>query len=79
MRAIFGFASVELAWNRIAVLCLKQHGGSGYNFTRADVLDMDVDEIEWYIDELRRRRTEESNRIAAAAADARSGSSSADT
>lgn len=75
MQAIFGFESRETFWSCVASLCIKQHGGSGYNFTRADVLDMEADEIVWYLEEIRRRRTEESQRLAEAAAAAKAGTS----
>ncbi len=29
-------------------LLWHQHGGSGYTLTRADLLDMDVDELLWF-------------------------------
>jgi len=46
-----------------AELCYHQHGGSGFSFTRADVERMDLDEIEFYLDWLDERRTDEANRI----------------
>jgi hypothetical protein len=38
------------------------HGGSGYTFTRADVLDMDIDEARFLVEKL------DANRKAEAAA-----------
>lgn len=41
-------------------LCYHQHGGSGYCFTRADVLEMSLGEIESHVEwlvEQRRRET----------------------
>lgn len=60
---LFGLRSVEDVWNRFAALCWSQHGGSGFAFTRADVLDMDADEIDWMIEEAGERRKREAEAI----------------
>lgn len=44
-------------------LCYSQHGGSGLNFTRSDVLEMELDEIDHYLETLDRRRNTEADAI----------------
>lgn len=47
-------------------LCYAQHGGSGYGFTRADVLDMDVAEAFWFAERLGEHRKDEERAIKSA-------------
>lgn len=47
----------------VADLCYTHHGGSGFGFTRADVLAMDYDEIAYYRTWLQRRRQYEASAI----------------
>ena len=44
-------------------LTYKQHGGSGMNFTLDEVLDLEVEEIEWYRERLEDQRTREAKAI----------------
>lgn len=44
-------------------LCYSQHGGSGLNFTRADIQDMDLGEIDHYLETLDTRRKREADAI----------------
>lgn len=46
-----------------AELCYQQHGGSGFSFNLRDVEQMDLDEIEFYLDWLDERRSDEAERI----------------
>lgn len=46
-----------------AELCYSLHGGSGLSFTRADVMDMDLDEIDFFLEWLDERREEEARKI----------------
>lgn len=59
------FPPYEARWfNRVvAELCYSQHGGSGLSFTPADVERLDLDEIEFYLDWLDERRSDEAERI----------------
>jgi len=41
------------------MLCYTIHGGSGYSFTRADVLDMSLGEIDEALDWLEEQRRRE--------------------
>ena len=50
----------------IAALCYNPHGGSGFSFTRADVLDMDLDEARHHLAWLDEQRSRESSAIRAA-------------
>lgn len=43
----------------MADLCYSQHGGSGFTFTREDVLEMDREEVDFYLDALEERRKKE--------------------
>ncbi len=43
----------------MAELCYSQHHGSGLHFTRACIRAMDLDEIEFYLEWLQDRRSEE--------------------
>lgn len=47
----------------ISELTYKQHGGSGYNWRPADVWEMELGEIQWYLDNLAERRRKESEAI----------------
>ncbi len=49
----------EEVWSLIGDLCYSQHGGSGYSFTREDVLRMDWDEAQFHQEKLAERRKEE--------------------
>ncbi len=49
----------ETVWRMLDALCYQAHGGSGYSFTRADVLDMDVREAQWMIERLGENRDAE--------------------
>jgi len=48
-------------------LCWSSHGGSGLGMPWSDMLDLDVDEANWLLDAIRKRRTDESNAIRQAA------------
>lgn len=37
--------------------------GSGYTFTRSDVLDMEINEAQYYLDELNSQRDEEAKAL----------------
>lgn len=45
-----------------------QHGGSGYGFTLADVNEMQISEMLWYLDRLNEARKAEAEAIRAASA-----------
>lgn len=47
----------------MAELCYKQHGGSGFNFSKRDVAEMELDEIEFYLGWLEDRRKAEADAI----------------
>lgn len=47
----------------VFALCYTQHGGSGLNFSRADVLDMFWDEALWYFEKLNEVREAEAKQI----------------
>jgi hypothetical protein len=53
----------ETTWKLLDLLCYRAHGGSGYGFTRADVLDMDVREAQWLIEQLGENRAAEAAAI----------------
>ncbi len=58
--ALLGWAPGEDAvWKILDALCYQAHGGSGYSFTRADVLDMEVREARWLIERLGENRATE--------------------
>lgn len=58
--ALLGWApGDEMVWKMLDALCYQAHGGSGYGFTRADVLDMDVREAQWLIERLGENRDAE--------------------
>lgn len=62
--ALLGWApGGEAVWRMIDALCYQAHGGSGYGFTRADVLDMDVPEAQWLIERLSENRDTEAAAI----------------
>lgn len=54
---LFWGLDVEDLWASVRALCYSVHGGSGFSFTRRDVLDMGLGElaaaVEW-LDEQRR-------------------------
>ncbi len=50
-------------WDAIGQLCWHQHGGSGYNFSRADVLEMEWDEVEHHLKRQEERREAEAKAI----------------
>lgn len=56
----------EETWNIIATLCYVAHGGSGFGFTRADVLDMELAEAIFLMEQLKEFRDEEARAIKAA-------------
>lgn len=56
----------ELGWKVIRDLCYHQHGGSGYSFTRADVLDMSWGEAAYYLKSLGELRAAEAKAIKSA-------------
>ncbi|HAM57971.1 MAG TPA: hypothetical protein DCQ64_22175 [Candidatus Rokubacteria bacterium] len=49
--------------NQVRALCYKQHGGSGFNFTMADVLDMELGELDGHIEWLAEQREREADAI----------------
>jgi hypothetical protein len=59
------FPPFESDWFRkaTAALCYSEHGGSGYGFTRADVLAMDLDDVEFFLEWLEDRRRAEATAI----------------
>jgi hypothetical protein len=59
------FPPYEENWFRkvSAELCYQQHGGSGFSFTLADIERLDLDDIEYYLDWLDERRSDEAERI----------------
>ena len=60
---LFPFYEENWFLKATAELCYCQHGGSGFSFTRSDVERMDLGEIDFYLDWLDERRTDEANRI----------------
>jgi hypothetical protein len=60
---IFPYYSEDWYLNAIAELCYKQHGGSGFNFNFSDVERFDLNQIEYFLNWLDDRRTEEARRI----------------
>ena len=45
----------------------QQHGGSGYGgISRADVLNMTFDEVEWHVERISKARREEAKALEAA-------------
>lgn len=59
------FPPYEAHWFRKATaeLCYCQHGGSGFSFNRGDLLEMDLDEIEFFLEWLDERREKEAEAI----------------
>ena len=49
----------------------KQHGGSGTNLTVEDVLDLELERINWWIDWVGDQRARESRKIRQAVSDAK--------
>lgn len=47
-------------------LCYHQHGGSGLNFSLADLNDMPLRDLNWYIDRLDQARDDEARAIKSA-------------
>lgn len=60
---MFPNCTTEFVYNTIATLCYTQHGGSGFTFTRQDVLRMGFDEAEHHIRWLEERRQDEYNKL----------------
>ncbi len=58
--SLLGFQSLEESvWALVDALCYSQHGGSGYGFTRTEVLDMETDEAQWFLERLGSNRQRE--------------------
>jgi hypothetical protein len=53
----------DYVFSLVASLCYTQHGGSGFTFTRGDVMEMDLNEAEYYFEWLRDMRERESAAI----------------
>jgi len=53
----------EVLWRLVGDLCWTQHGGSGYAFTRADVLDMEWAEFLAHHRDANERRADETKAI----------------
>lgn len=47
----------------MAALCYTPHGGSGFSFTRADVLEMSVGEALYYLEWVDEQRSKEVSAI----------------
>jgi hypothetical protein len=47
----------------VTALCYTPHGGSGFSFTRADVLEMSLQEIGFYLEWVEEQRDSEARAI----------------
>lgn len=47
----------------VDALCYVAHGGSGYGFTMADVLEMELGDAIWYVERLHENRQAEAAAI----------------
>ena len=48
-------------------MCWRQHGGSGLGFTMTEVLDLPLDEFEWFLERIGEQREREAREIEKAA------------
>ena len=60
---LFGVFDRESYFNLLHELMWTQHGGSGYTFTYADLMDMPVSEMRKWYDKLGERRRSEADAI----------------
>jgi hypothetical protein len=49
----------EQWWEMMFLLLYNQHGGSGLPITMADLMDMDIAEIFWFLERLNKMREHE--------------------
>lgn len=59
---LFPTITPALIWSQMFHLSYSLNGGSGLSFTRADYLDMTVDEIDGHLEYLRNHRSAENKR-----------------
>ena len=48
-------------------LCWTQHGGSGLGWSRAEALELDVAELEWFLERIDEQRGREAHALERAA------------
>jgi hypothetical protein len=48
-------------------MCWRQHGGSGLGFTMSEVLDLPLDEFEWFLERIGEQRQREARELEKAA------------
>ena len=48
-------------------MCWRQHGGSGLGFNLQEVLDLPLDEFEWFLERIGEQREREAREIEKAA------------
>ena len=48
-------------------MCWRQHGGSGLGFSLEEVLDLPVDEFEWFLERIAEQREKEARALEKAA------------
>lgn len=61
---IFPHIDPALVWSQMFHLSYSLNGGSGLHFTRADYLDMGLDEINDHLERLKNQRAAERRRAA---------------
>ena len=61
---IFPHIDSQLVWSQMFHLSYSLNGGSGLHFTRADYLNMGLDEIEAHLERLKNQRSAERRRAA---------------
>jgi len=44
-------------------MCWTQHGGSGLHWTRSEVLELEVNELKWFLDRISEERNREARAI----------------
>jgi len=48
-------------------MCWRQHGGSGLGFTMNEVLDLPLDDFEWFLERIGEQRQREARELEKAA------------